>query len=773
MNSRYRDLKRWGIVLLLTVVAGPVFAQADSLEVLEASVEASPKDGARWARLGHAYLAADSVKAAERAFKKGIDLSKLAAAYHGLAEVYLRRCREGPVKLYCLRVAPNLKQAIKRDSTYAPAYLSLASWYADSGYEDRTVSYYERYFALRPEDLEGQAHLARMYAQLRRNDRVLALVEPALASHPNDTRFLPLAGQVYAARGEADRSLELFRKYLELIPAKERVLYENLSLVASPEDREAYRKVSGAAREAFLERFWRKRDLTLVSGGRMRLAEHYRRVWYARTYFADNVQPWDRRGELYIRYGEPAYRSRSDRVNALPSPAAALVKERNAFDIYEVGANPLMEDRVFDIEVGTGPAPSQELAEQEAGVAPPGLASRGPSELSWAWMETRADGQQYWRKPPDIANERWIEPVFPVDRAPDGTTRVPWESWVYTRVAGGVEFVFVDQVGNGRWQFPALPVDASNSRLVSLATAHDPGFVLQKMAEKTPEYYDVPPSIEPLTFYYDVATFRGEDGRTAVEVYFGIPPGEMTVGRVRGQHLVLVERTMALSDGTGEEIYRARNELTLAVSPASLSQRGAFIPDLVSLDVPPGDYRLAVQLADRASRKWGVYLQDVTVPDYRDAPAMSDLELAWTVSDRDQAGKFRKGDVWVVPMPSRNYQNGQNPYVYYEVYNLQQDTFGQTRYQVEYAIRHHIRREATLVGVIARGFDRLFSSKKPKVVVSYEREGTEASEPIYFELDTRKLKPGLNQIEVRVTDLNAGKSMSKRAIFRMDHTRER
>ena len=55
-----------------------------------------------------------------------------------------------------------------------------------------------------------------------------------------------------------------------------------------------------------------------------------------------------------------------------------------------------------------------------------------------------------------------------------------------------------------------------------------------------------------------------------------------------------------------------------------------------------------------------------------------------------------------------------------------------------------------------------------KVGVSYERTGTEVSEPIYFGLDTEKLKPGWNQLEVRVTDLNGERTVSRKAMFRLD-----
>ena len=69
--------------------------------------------------------------------------------------------------------------------------------------------------------------------------------------------------------------------------------------------------------------------------------EHYRRVWYALTEFSKNKKPWDVRGEVYIRFGEPDHRSRSDEPNFKQSLKVQRVKERLAFNIYkgDVGAH--------------------------------------------------------------------------------------------------------------------------------------------------------------------------------------------------------------------------------------------------------------------------------------------------------------------------------------------------------------------------------------------------------------------------------------------------
>ena len=548
----------------------------------------------------------------------------------------------------------------------------------------------------------------------------------ALMKNPGEARLLALLAQAYAGLGDPDRALELFAQYFDAIPAEERVLYKDLQLVARPEELQEYESLSEDERAGFLTTFWRKRDLTLVSGGLAREAEHYRRVWFARTHFAKAVQPWDRRGEVYIRYGEPDYRSRSHAPNAVPSAEAEAVKERLALDIAGgfIESGDLTEESFFG-----GVDEVQELEDYKQAL--------------------------------DVD---LIEPAYPVAFGPRS---MPWESWIYTQVGGGVEFVFVDALLNGKWQFPPLPdgTRMSGERLSALLRTH-PGAVLNDVVASTPEYFDLPPGIEPLAFYYDVARFRGEAGKTGVEVYYGVPTLEVGIENENGH----VRRSVVISDDEGEEVFRTRDDLHFGGIDAGQLKKGTFVPDVAYLEVPPGTYRMAVHLTDVYSGKWGVYVQDLEAPTFSDSLAMSDLELAWSIGEEARFhDKYRKGDVWVMPMPSRSFVNDRSVFVYYEVYNLQRDEFGQTRYKVSYTIQQDVRSGSSIFGLLSGGFKRLMArGRKPQVAVSYEHVGRDAWEPIHLELDSKKMILGLNQVEVEVTDLLRGQSVTRKAIFRLE-----
>ncbi|MCZ6634215.1 MAG: GWxTD domain-containing protein, partial [bacterium] len=725
------------------------------LSVLEAVVKAAPKDGDGWVRLGNAYLDAGEIKKADKAFRKGIRYAKSAEAYVGLGRVYMamgpKRARSGlkyfrmarakdrksiEPELYFARAKVMLRDLDAEDAfrrviemapDYAPVYLELAQWYTNHNlemYYDEIRPLYEKYLSLRPDDIDALYGLALSYTEQQNYRPVVKIAETALEKHPQEARLLALIAQAHAALGDPELALKLFQQYLQLIPSEERALYEDLRLVAKPEEWKVYEALPEREREAFLTKFWRKRDLTLVSGGLAREAEHDRRVWYARTHFAKDVQPWDRRGEVYIRYGEPNYRSRSNAPNTLPSAEVEMVKERLALDIGLgdfAGLGDLDEESFF---CGVDDAQAVE----------------------------------------DYVGVNLVEPVYPV--AFDERL-VPWESWVYTQVGGGVEFVFVDEVLNGKWDFPSLPDGSriSRDRFSALMQYH-PGVVLNTMVLSTPEYFDFPPGIEPLEFYYDVARFRAQDGKTGVEVYYGIPTLEVGIENEGGH----VRRTVVISDDEGEEVFRTQDHLYFGGIDKTDMKKGMFVPDVSYLEVPPGTYRMAVHLSDVYSGKWGVYVQELEAPVFSDSLEMSDLELAWSIGDQEVFhDKYRKGDVWVMPMPSRSFVNDRSVFIYYEIYNLERDEFGQTRFKVSYTIQQDVRSGSTVFGLLSGGFRKLMAKgKKPQVVVSYERVGQDVWEPIYLELDSRKMAPGMNQIEVEVTDLLRGLSMKRKAIFRLE-----
>lgn len=697
-----------------SVVGSP----ADSLDGLRAARD--------WVGLGYAYLDRGDFEDARKAFRRGARGDSAAAAYNGMglaygrdpkavkrkAFEYFRRAlgvdkgyleaRMNIARLHIqlgdLNAQHALEDVIEAHPTYAPAYLMLADWFRDSLFPEKRIALYNHYLEIMPGDIRGYQGLAMTYIELNKYSEALKALEPALTDTSSDSRLLPLAAQAHAALGDPERAVALFQDYFHALPDSERALYEDLSLVTFPEELQTYEARSGREREEWLRSFWKKRDMALVSAGMAREAEHYRRVWYARTFFGEKLFPWDRRGEVYIRYGEPEYRKRSDRVNAYPpSLEVQRVRDVHGQQIYGV------YDTRSDLE------------------RPKGWTLKDESAMT--------------------------------------------EEWVYTKVAGGLQLLITDEMRNGHWDFPS-GVPGNDISLTSRIMSLHPAVVYRKATRTMPDYYDVPPGTEPLEFYYDTASFRGsDDGDASVEVYFGIPLDLVESEETAGSDLSNVRMVAALTDAKGEVYRRRQTGLVFPALRGEQAERGTFAPDLIRIDVAPGDYRLAVQLVDRISGKWGVYLQDLNVPDFVDSLAISDLQMCWDIRESTREGKFRKENLWAVPMPSRSYRQDTNIHIYYELYNLQTDAFGRTRYRVSYSIQRDARLGKGVFGALSSLVRRIISAGNEEVVVSYDRTGADATEAIYFELDAGNLKLGFSRVRVSVTDLNSLQSATRTAIF--------
>ena len=450
------------------------------------TAEASPDDADSARAIGHVqrgHLLLDrgNYKRAKREFYKATSGPEAAAAYNGLGlSILLDEHSHAPIqkalkyfrqslgadagftearmniarvhlKLGNADAAACLLDVIKHDPDYAMAYLELGKLRVKRGDPEEGARQYRRYLDRAPDDSEGRYLLALAYVLSGEDSLAAEQAQSVLEAHPDECRMMPIAANWDGRCGKAEKGLGCFRKYIQSIPPDLKVLYEDISLVAYPEELRAFRKVPKTERAAFLDRFWRKRSLISNSWARDRQLEHYRRVWYARAFFSEVVQPWDRRGEIYIRYGEPDYRSRSGVTNEVPGPEVEAIKERNVSLLYK---GEWMEYL---------PIPS-DIASLGAIVGPVYPVNRFTEMTAWTAISERK--QEDWaereRRPPRPGlNTR--QGVREDEQA--GEVRVPWESWVYTQLGGGTEFVFTDQVLNGRWDFaPARTL-----------TAHKPG----------------------------------------------------------------------------------------------------------------------------------------------------------------------------------------------------------------------------------------------------------------------------------------------------------
>jgi GWxTD domain-containing protein len=106
---------------------------------------------------------------------------------------------------------------------------------------------------------------------------------------------------------EKEKKLRDRRRQKELASPYKKWLNEDVSYIISDEERSAFNKLqTDEEREQFIEQFWLRRDPSPDTEENEFKEEHYRRIAYANERFASGIPGWKTdRGRIYITFGPP------------------------------------------------------------------------------------------------------------------------------------------------------------------------------------------------------------------------------------------------------------------------------------------------------------------------------------------------------------------------------------------------------------------------------------------------------------------------------------
>jgi hypothetical protein len=142
---------------------------------------------------------------------------------------------------------------------------------------------------------------------------------------------------------------------------------------------------------------------------------------------------------------------------------------------------------------------------------------------------------------------------------------------------------------------------------------------------------------------------------------------------------------------------------------------------------------------------------------------ISDIELASEIFE-DYA-EAMKGGLKVIPNPTRTYSRDRPVLIYYEVYGLERDDFGQTRYEVTYSISPS-EHEGKFLSKVLRSIGKVVKAENGETVtITTEQTGYQTDQMEYIELDVAKTAPGKYDLTVTVTDRIGSESVSKQTPF--------
>ena len=639
------------------------------------------------------------------------------------------------------------QKAVELNPSHPDALYQLGRCYdsfPEPEYGNAMVAYFNQY-RLNPEHRRAFERFTnvcfRTEAFEKGAELLRQLVEESGEALADEVRTLQL--QFSLLSGSSDRQFDQLQEALETyisgLDPDERAVYRDLSHVAPPDELDAWMDAEGPDRDALWQTFWDSRDSNPATVENERLVEHYRRVLYARSHFSEGQYPYDRRGEIHVRYGTP-----DDRSHFL------MRRHENTFSFFQPSANPAIDAiRVrnmrsgYVLRVGRGD--------------PVALLDEEIMQLQGFDMGS----VDLW------ANSSESNPFELLKRLVGESYKV--ESWVY--IPHDLELFFVDQMGGGKFDYPLHVIyeggDSHGSitgfRLMQRNDTHHPQRVAANLIKRNPEEYHHDFGGEPLEYAFDAVSFRADNGATELDLSYSIPVwqfGDADDGRGEStslSHQVTLRDSTMSPQFTHEFGFGPFDRPKQTMAKTQVKVPVYTLPATVV--APPGSFTLAVQVRDETSRRTGVYRKPVTLSDYSgEALLISDLKLSTGITPASGQGPFVRKGLNVIPNPGRLYPKGQLVYVYYEVYNLAMDNAGRTSFETLY--------EITPIGMPALRNRRARRPDDMQTVMSFfEGEGSSAEEAEYTALDTTDLESGEYVLTVTLTDRHMDTSVTKSVNF--------
>ncbi|MCY3767208.1 MAG: tetratricopeptide repeat protein [Gemmatimonadetes bacterium] len=779
----------------------------EAAKQLRSATEINHKHAPSYVGLGQVYLEQDSLKAAEQAFLKARHANEgYAPAYNGLGLVYWKK-KTG--RLWAIQY---FRTAYQLDRRYSEAYYNAAEVYRELG-DTKELDTYERLVEAFPEHrdawfrigeihrtggagrypnlteaeaayrqqlavdvnhLAARSRLADVLAVRGNIDEALDLLEGFEdTSGVHSREVLLQQARIHQIRRDADRAEALYEEYIESLDWEEQLCFFDLSLVLDGAELDGFRVAPKSQWKELSNAFWAGKDPAPVTAANERRSEHYRRVAFSRELYGEHSYPWDVRGEVYVRYGEPDHVSKSDDIQFETAPRVVAVKERlinqagDAIFALTRSRNDQMLEYVVteafnyndpnrEIQIGPMSSRQREIAET-------GNSRTYTAKEEDPMSEMRKSGSKRDKfgalQVPSASVLGW--PVYPVPGK-------VWEYWIYTKVGPGIEITFVQPYHPGPYTYADMPhgIGEGGGSVSRSWREMNPAVVVERAVARSPEVYRQDFATAPLHFFYDTARFKKNNRSVNLEVYYGVPTRDITyVTGKDGQHVAHLTRGVALFNADDQRIYRSAEEMELYASGSPDTSRNAFLPFMDRISATPGNYRMAIQILDTSSGKSQVYNQRVRLTAFGGAYLrLSDIQLSAFIRSASD-GRFVKGDIDVTPNPSQSYLAAQPVYIYYEIYNLKKDDFGVVRYRVTYQVES-IDRQPIAVRILG-GLGKLLGGREEResITVNYEHVGHRSDDQGYLELDMANSEQGSYMLRVKVTDIKSGESTVASKVF--------
>jgi GWxTD domain-containing protein len=468
-------------------------------------------------------------------------------------------------------------------------------------------------------------------------------------------------------------------------------------------------------RAVWIDRFWRLNDPTPTTPENELMIEHNIRVNLVRQSFPSKKWPgWDKRGEVFIRYGPPDYRGKiwgEVTVKKMYPPGELWYYLRHDMLVgfEEFGLN---GEYIYAIEgLGIWENMSPDLMEFLLYDTSEGLAQKIPQ-----------DYLEFYAAPTPVVIRNRANP-YAEDEARLSLPREQQEA--------------IDAIMD-----PDLPaaIPKNVSDVFHKDQIREIANNFEIVLEETPATYPYNFNRKELPFYFGVDQFRGGDNSNRVEVQIEVP---VVVEGGRASFEETFHAEVVVWNSRFEEAARQSRDIVLRKS-ADVAGFSNLLPTQMVFTLGKGHYRMAVSVRGEKSGAESSFRTSFSCEPFGPDVALSDILFARKIAQTQEVSIFSRGAIEVIPHPVRAYSRKYPLPLYFEIYNLMLDRQGLSSYTVEYKIIPHTRKK--------EHFWQRFEEADPVVSSEFQSSGYGASETQYIHVGTENLGLGSYDILVTITD---------------------
>ena len=250
-----------------------------------------------------------------------------------------------------------------------------------------------------------------------------------------------------------------------------------------------------------------------------------------------------------------------------------------------------------------------------------------------------------------------------------------------------------------------------------------------------------------IDFPLEYLCFKEEDLKTEVYLLYGISGDNLQVDDLSQKNSLSFSTFIGLYDEQWNKVLRHVDEQLLPIDLTVDEWEKSLIIELKQFTLNPGKYNFEFQIRDKMSDNLGVYKGKIYIPDYGGSELkLSDILLSGPLFHEKEKDSFKKDNISFNPHMFTAFTKDETVGLYVEVYNLLYDIYDRTKFEVTWSLRE------------AEEDDP--DSEILKSIIEYSGQSRE--DKIYFNLELSDMDSGEYELIISVKDQNSQAEAAKK-----------